>query len=186
MKDAPALLDLLPRERQRALRRGYALRLSVIGILLATVLIVLAGIFLVPTYVFLNSTFHADEMRLAAINTTLSSTNDSALSTRLAALSENAQSVISLSKNTSVSGLMQSVLAVPHIGISLASFTYTPRVGQDPATLVVSGTSQTRDLLRQYQLALSAAPFATSADLPVSTYATQTDLPFTITITLAP
>jgi len=52
--------------------------------------------------------------------------------------------------------------------------------------LSVSGTAANREALRTYQLALQGAPFTLTAALPVSAYAKDSDIAFTITITLSP
>jgi hypothetical protein len=59
-------------------------------------------------------------------------------------------------------------------------------MGKAPGTLSVSGIAVTRGALRAYQLALQSAPFAVAANLPVSAYAKDTDIAFTITVTLTP
>ena len=81
---------------------------------------------------------------------------------------------------------MNNVLVIPRPGIVLSGFDYEPSVGKSAGTLAVSGTATTRDALRNYQLALEGASFARSADLPVSAYAKDTDITFTITVTLTP
>jgi Tfp pilus assembly protein PilN len=52
----------------------------------------------------------------------------------------------------------------------------------------ISGIADTREDLRSYESALSALPFVTNADLPISDYAKASAIPFTITLTgsLAP
>jgi hypothetical protein len=82
---------------------------------------------------------------------------------------------------------IQKVLGIPRPGITLSGFSYTPAVSASALTsIVISGTSATRDALRSYQLALQNAPFARSVTLPVSAYASDKDLTFSITLTLAP
>ena len=81
---------------------------------------------------------------------------------------------------------MRAVLAISHPGITLSGFDYVPGAGKNPGTLAISGTAATRDTLRNYQTALQSAPFAVTANLPVSAYAKDTGIPFSITVTLAP
>ena len=68
----------------------------------------------------------------------------------------------------------------------LSGFSYTPSSSSGSGTIALSGISATRDALRGYQLALQGAPFARSAALPVSAYAKDANIDFTITITLSP
>jgi hypothetical protein len=189
--------NLLPTPRRRALRREYFLRLGVVATLLVAVLTVAMGILLLPTYVFLAQSTRAKEARLASIEATFSSGDEAGLSARLSALSRDADTLSALGGALSVSAVIRAVLAVPRTSITLSSFTYTPASSAAPksgapatpktfATLSLSGVATTRDALRSYQLALQAAPFARSADLPVSAYAKDTNNVFVITVALSP
>ena len=178
--------NLLPEERRRALRRDYFLRLGVVSIVFLTLLTAVAAILLLPTYVFLTESAHTKEARLAGIESTLSSSDQAALSAQLAALSDDAATLEALASAPSVSTTVRNVLAISHPGITLFNFAYAPPTSKSPSIFAISGMAATRDALRSYQVALQGAPFALSADLPVSAYAKDTDIPFTITMTLTP
>lgn len=180
------LTNLLPEERQKVLSRDYILRVGVITAMLATALALSAGVLLIPTYVFLNGSANVKKMGLAHVESTLSSADEVALQERLAALSTSAAALVALSDAPSVSALIREALSVPHLGVTLSRLSFTPSAGKSPGTLAVSGSAATRDALRSYQLALEGARFARSAALPVSAYAKDSDIAFTITITLAP
>lgn len=180
------LTNLLPPERMRILSWDYRLRIGIIAIVLVTVLSLAAAVLLVPTYVLLNGSAEAKKEHLLRIVSTFTSAEETALLTRLAALSRNAAALVTFSNTPSISAIIRTVLSVPRSGITLSGFSYTPASGKSPGTLALSGSSETRDALRSYQLALQGAPFARSASLPVSAYAKDADIPFVITITLSP
>jgi len=180
------LTNLLPQERQSALSRDYFLRLSVVGAVLLCILTLAAAVLLVPTYVFLAKSANAKEIRLVTIKSALSSANETELSARLAALSGDAAILTALVGAPSASAIIRTVLVVSRPGITLSGFAYTPTANNVPGILSISGTAATRDALRGYQLALQGAPFALSAALPVSAYANDTNIMFTINVTLAP
>lgn len=198
------LTNLLPHERRSALRRAYFLRLGVVSALIVTVLASTAAILLLPAYVFLMKSIHTKEARLANIKTTLSSADEATLSARLTALTNDATTLTALAGAPSVSSVIRNALAVPHSGITLTGFSYTPTlppsapsappvssqgepaVVKSKGTLAIVGIATTRAALRSFQLALQSAPFALSADLPVSAYAKDTNSTFTIILTLAP
>jgi hypothetical protein len=71
------------------------------------------------------------------------------------------------------------------VGVTISSLVYSPMTVRRPAQLVLTGTALTRNALRSYQLALQGTPIARAVDLPVSAYAKDADITFTITITLA-
>ncbi|MDO8566725.1 MAG: hypothetical protein Q7R58_01065 [bacterium] len=179
------LTNLLPQERQRMLSRNYVLKIGVIIAVLVTVLTFSAGVLLIPTYVFLNGSANAKKINLAHIESTLSSTDEVALRERLATLSTNAANLLTLSDAVPVSALIRDILSIPRPGITLSELSFTPSAGNNSETMVVSGSSATRDALRSYQLALQGASFIRSAVLPVSAYAKDSDIAFIITITLA-
>lgn len=178
--------NLLPPERKRALSRDFSLRIGVVAVVLVTVLTLAAAVLLMPTYVFLKASAGVKQARLASMEAAPSSDNEAALSARLASLSSNAAKLIALSDAPSVSAIISTALAISRPGITLSSLSYTPSVDKSPAILVISGSSSTRDALRNYQLMLQGASFAQSATLPVSAYANDTNIAFTITVTLAP
>lgn len=180
------LTNLLPSARRDALVREYYLRVGVVAVSLGILLLAVAAVFLVPTYVFLAGSAQAKETRLAGIQSTLSSADEVALSARLAALSSDAAVLTSLAGKQSASSAIRFVLAVPRPGVTLSGFTYTPASGKTPGVLALSGSAVTRDALRSYQLALQGSPLVSSADLPVSAYAKDADISFTITILLTP
>lgn len=180
------LTNLLPRARRKVLAREYLYRLGVVSISLFIMLVVAAGVLLLPTYVFLLGSASAKETRLASIKSALASTDEVAISARLTALSNDAAALIALSNAVSPTKIITETLAVPRPGVTLSGFVYTPAVGKNAATFALSGVAATRDALRAYQLTLQSAPFVLSADLPVSAYAQDTKINFTITLTLSP
>ena len=181
-----ALTNLLPSERLAALSRNYFLRLGVVVVVFVTLLTFAAIVLLIPTYVLLTQSMQTKRAHLSAIESALSSGNGTALSTRLAALSSNAAALSSLARAPSASATVRAALALSRPGVTLSGLAYTPAAGAVSSTLAISGTAATRDALRSYQLALAGAPFARTADLPVSAYAKDSNIDFTITVTLKP
>ncbi|HVB20266.1 MAG TPA: hypothetical protein VNF51_03255 [Candidatus Paceibacterota bacterium] len=179
------LTNLLPSKRQSVLTHDYFLRLGVVGVVLLITLTFIAAILLIPAYVFLQQNAGAKAARLASIESTLSSTNETALSVRLTALTEDVATLTALASAPSASAIIRTMLAVPHSGIALSGLTYTPVSGKVPETLALFGVAATRDALRAYQLALQGAPSVLSATLPVSAYANDTNIIFTITVTFS-
>lgn len=180
------LTNLLPTERLQALSRDHILRISVVAIVFVVVLTAASALLLLPTYVFLAKSSAAKEKYLASIESLFSSADEKALSARLTSLSDNAIILSKLGNAQSASAIIREALEVPRPGITISGLSYTPEVGESRSTLIISGKATTRDTLRNYQLALQDAPFADSVVLPVSSYAKDTDIPFTITVTLAP
>lgn len=180
------LTNLLPIERQEQLVREYRFRLGTVSLLIFSLLACVAGVLLIPTYMYLTATAHMKETQLAGLTSKLSSTNEVTIASRLVVLSSNAEALALLSQRPPVSSLVRTVLAISRPGILLIGFTHTAGTGKNSGILTLSGTAGTREALRNYQLALEKAPFARSADLPVSVYAKDANIPFTITLALRP
>ncbi len=180
------LTNLLPPERRHALVREYRYRFGVVVISLLVSLVLAAAVLLIPTYIFLQGSIAAKETRLTAVQASLSSAGQTSPSARLAALSNDIATLTKLASGSSVSAVMRTVLAIPRSGVTLSGLTYTPVSGMTPATLDLSGVATTRAALSSYQLALQGAPFARAVNLPVSAYAKDTNIGFTITVLLAP
>jgi len=183
---SPELIDILPFERRRAWRRDYVLRLTALTAFLLFVLVMVAGVLLIPTYVFLTGETRTKQARLTSIESNLSSADQTALALRLSALQAAAATLLMLAKGPSVSALLRNTLLIPHPGVTLTGFSYTPGVGAKPGTLTITGVAANRNTLRAYQLACSNQPAFASADLPVSSYAKERDIPFTISAKLTP
>lgn len=178
--------NLLPDVRRHALARDYFLRLGVVIVVLVTLLALAATVLLIPTYVLLTDSGRVKEARLSSIDSSLSSSNESTLSARLDALTTSAAVLGALASSTSPSAVTRLVLDVARPGVTLSGFAYTPALAKRPAAFVISGIALSRDSLRSYQLALAGAPFVKSADLPVAAYAKDSNIAFTISMTLAP
>lgn len=179
-------INLLPPERQRILSREYLLRLSTAVSTSITILVVAAGILLIPTFVLLVQRTATKEAHLANLETVLSTSDEKVLFDHLAALANDAAALLALGEHPPVSSVIRNMLSVSRPGITLSSFSYTPATAKTPGTLALSGVAATRDALRSYQLALQSTSFATTADLPVSAYAKDSHIDFTITVTLTP
>jgi hypothetical protein len=180
------LTNLLSPDRRRLITRDYVLRVCVVIAVLITILMLAASALLIPAYVFLNGSVNTKKTSLAHIETTLSSAEGEELSTRLATLAANAETLTTLSDSASLSTTIRDILSVSRPGVTLSGLSLTRSKDKSPGTAIVTGLSATRDALRNYQLALQGSQFALSASLPVSAYAKDSNIAFTITITLAP
>lgn len=175
------LTNLLPRDRSRALRREYFLRLGVSALWAVGFLIVASGVLMAPTYLKMSEKVAVEQEHLARLTNTLGSSEEQEVGARLTRLSSDTEYLQQLSKGSSGSEALRAVLSVPHGGVVITRVAYSR--GQSDNTLILSGTAATRDTLRRYYNTLSALPYVAKADLPIGTYAKETELNFTITLT---
>ncbi len=177
--------DLLPLERRHKLHRAYLFRLATVSALFGAALFFIATGLLLPTRLLLGREVKARQTQLMTVGATLSSTADAALSQQLASFKSDVATLATLQDTPMATTVMTEVLAVARPGVVLTGFMYTPAQSKRAGSLSITGIASNRAALQAYQAALQAAPFATSADLPVSAYARAANIAFTITVILA-
>lgn len=179
----PELLNLLPPERARATTRQYFIRLAVVAIITLAVVLIASGALLVPAYLSTTQDIADKQARSDELAAELATTKGKETNQRLAALSESATYLSRLATTTTATGALQAVLAVPRPGITLSGFTYSPPLQKGNGKMTLKGKAMSREALRAFDRALSALPFVSTVDLPISVYAKETDIDFTITLT---
>lgn len=177
-------INLLPPSRKRSLIQDYFSRLGVVALVLTSILAITATLLLIPTYGFLSNDLQSKQARLASSEPE-GSVDRAGPAERLNALAKSTARILALKDVSPVSPTVREVLAVPRAGITITNSTIVRGTDARPSTISISGDAKTRDALRQYQLSLQGAPFARSVSLPVSAYAKDVNIPFTITVTLA-
>jgi hypothetical protein len=179
------LINLLPPERKRAFRRDYFYRLGTVALLLLSALVIIHGIMLLPTYLYLQAVEKTRAAELANLNEQLADAEQDGTSARLAALKADATHLSRLADTGTASAAVRMVLDVPRSGIAIQNISFTPPSATTAADgkMAISGTAATREALRAYSLALSSVPFISKVDLPISAYAKDIDIDFTVTLT---
>lgn len=178
------LTNLLPSERRHAIRREYLLRFSTLTLAAVGVLAIVHGLLLVPAYAFVKDQVVVQEKRVQALSEERAVSGFTDLSERIRAFSERATNLQELRTVPSASEAVRAVLGVPHQGITLHSFTLGALKQGEAGRMSVSGTAATRESLRAFDGELSKLPFVTATDLPLSAYAKESDIGFSITLTL--
>lgn len=149
-----------------------------------SVLVVIAALLLVPTYVFLSNDVQSKQAYLAN-SESKGSVDRAGSAERLAILAKSVERIAATKDVSLLSPTVRETLAIARPGIAITNVTIVRGMGAKPSTITISGDAKTRDALRQYQLSLQGASFARSVSLPVSAYAKDVNIPFTITVTLA-
>ena len=179
----PELTNLLPMNRIAALRREYYIRLATIGMFTIAAVIIGSGALLMPSYLYLNQQIQSREAEVAGLDARLANSEGKEENKRLLALSGSATYLARLATSSSATGALRGVLAVPRSGITLTALSYVPPTHGTDGKMVIGGMASTREALRSYDLVLTALPFVSNVDLPISSYAKETDIPFSITLT---
>lgn len=178
----PELTNLLPEERARSLRQLYFLRLTVVSILLLSGVAIVHGVLLLPSYLYVRAQIEERTTALATLTAALTGSEELEISSRVAALTEDSAYLARLATVPKASTAISAIIALPRPGIRLTGFSFAPKEGEE-ATMTVSGVAATREALRTFEQSLSDEPYISTADLPISAYAKERDIAFTITLT---
>jgi len=177
------LTNLLPRARVRATRREYFVRLVTVALGLATLMVVILGVLMVPAYLYAHGQAAREQVDLNRMASSASSAQERAVNAQINAVQADITYLGRLSTVPMASDAIRAVLAVPHPGVTLSGFTFTAPTATAQAQMTVTGKASTRDTLRAYVAALGQLPYVSKADLPISAYAKDSAIPFTVTLT---
>ncbi|KND46856.1 MAG: hypothetical protein AB199_00270 [Parcubacteria bacterium C7867-004] len=177
------LTNLLPAERGRALRKLYFLRLMTVGVLVLAGVVIIHGVFLLPSYLYLGGQVRERQELVDTLSASLAGDEEKQVSARVLALAKDTKYLAKLETTPAASSVIAAILRVPHLGITLSGFTYTPAKDKAEARMTLTGMATTREALRSYEAALAREPYVSATDLPISAYAKESDISFTITLT---
>jgi hypothetical protein len=176
------LTNLLPKDLLAAFHRDYYLRVAVVAVSMVAVLVVIHGVLLIPSYLYVQQQLGVQKEALARLAQAKVSDTENQLNQRLGNISSEATYLSGLSKTPTSSGVIQAILAVPRPGIQISGFSFASQKGAQPS-LQITGVASTRETLRSYDQALSALPFVSNVNLPISDYAQANNINFSIDLT---
>ncbi|MGE5540867.1 MAG: hypothetical protein ACM3TU_01105 [Bacillota bacterium] len=177
------LTNLLPPERLKAQRQEYFIRLATVSIFMLSFVLIASGVLLAPSYLFLHQEMQGREAHIQELDARLNAIGGEAATKRLAAVATNAMYIARLASTTTSTAAIRTVLDIPRPGITISGFTFTAPIQDGKTTMMITGTAATRESLRSYALTLGQQPFISGVDLPISAYAKEADIPFSITLT---
>lgn len=175
------LTNFLPPDRLRTLRTEYLVRLATLTLLICAMLGAVHALLLFPTYKFVIDERAAFAAHLAEFSRTTDEAGRAAFDARMQSAHQAAERLVA-TQAPGASDVLRALLEIPRPGVSLTGFTMDT-VSPTERRLRITGIASTRESLRQYHQSLSSLPNVTKTDLPLSAYAKETDIPFTIMLT---
>lgn len=179
-------LTLLPPEYVRAYIKRYRRRLVVVALSSLLVLILAQLALLVPSYLYARVAIDVRERELEDLSKNATSPEEQEVDARLKSLLTDTAYLSRLSDAPSVADASRALLAVSRPGIVITGITFASKTTKEPEKMTLSGTAQTRSLLRQYVAAMAEVKGVQNAEVPISTYAQEADIRFVITLTGMP
>lgn len=177
------LTNLLPADRKKAIGRLYTIRLATVTLLLLSFLIVSAVVLRAPIYVYQYQQIQIEQQESVHLASRLSDNQGKGVTARFKALNDNISYLSRLASTSSATSAVASVLNVSHQGVILSGLSYTPAQKGSEEKITLTGKATTRESLQQYVSTLSSLSSGKGAEVPISTYAKESDIPFTITLT---
>ena len=180
--NAPHLINLLPKSAVNAFKRDYQFRFATLCVLTLVFILIINMLLLVPAYIYAHSHAASLQAKLDSLDQLMQTNDQSQVATRIANLTKEQTYLQGLQKAPKDSALLDAVLASPRPGISLTTFAITPPAAGGAGTIVLTGTADTREDLRAYTVSLGTLKFVSNVNLPISAYASESNIPFTITL----
>lgn len=173
---------MLPGDRNKLEKRKYYLRLIALTLVFASFLIIVAAVLRIPLLILEQGQARTSKGQADALSVKLASMGVNDSDSRLKVLSDNLTYLFRLSSTTSVTTTITTFTELPHPGISITGVNYTAGDKKALGKVTISGTAVSREALQKYVAALENTPLVRNTDLPISTYAKESDIPFVITV----
>ncbi len=137
-------------------------------------------VLMVPAYVVTNEEVSVREHTLRGLGEKLAGSEDKQVSVRVNALTEKVTKLAGSARAHTTSDALRAILLVPHPGVRITGLSFTPGVS---GKMILVGTATTRETLRSYVATLGTLPYVSNVDLPISAYAKESNIEFSIVLT---
>lgn len=176
-------MNLLPDTRKQILARVYLVHLVVVTALVLSAVLLVHVALSVPALVHVSAQVRDNTITLEGLTAQLAGSQVQQVSDRVTALTERATYLAQSAKQGTASSALRTIVSVSHPGIRLTSLSYTQATASGKAKMTLTGVASSREALRAYVNTLSALPYVAQASLPISAYAKETDIEFSLMLT---
>ena len=176
-------MNLLPEMRKDSLRRMYLMRFLVVSVLVLFGVLIIQVVGMVPSYVYVEQQQVMYETELAGLGEKLAGAEEQGIQERVSTLEARALALQEGAKGSTASSVFRAVVAVPHAVIKIERLSFTRGKGEVTPSLAIAGVAASRSTLSSYATALSHLPYVSNVDLPISAFAKETEIPFSLTLT---
>lgn len=175
------MINLLPDNEKKAIDREYKLRHLIVILWACLFFIIATGLFMLPSYVltlYKGKASNSDIAKAAALNQAEEQKSKKEI--------DDAKSFMKVLQPVSGLLLPTNIIAIinkdktPNNTIS--NISYSRADDGSAITILVKGVSKTRQSLSQFKEALTHETGITSVDIPVSNFAKESNIDFTITL----
>ncbi len=181
-------MNLLPDSRKRALAHLYLARVAVVSVVALSGVLAVHAILMLPSLIYLNQVVQDRTQELGTLGEQLAGGGDREVGERVARLTASATALAQNAQGVSASNAMRALTSVPHPGVSITGLSFARGQTSDAHRLSITGKATSREALRSYAAALGTLPYVKTVDLPISAYAKESNIDFSLTLigTLTP
>jgi hypothetical protein len=178
------MFHLLPDKEKKTLEREYRYRLLLVGLCFVLATLVVASVFLFPSYILSKRKLDDVTFRNTQMKKSIHAKTDPALANFLSTLKDNLSALKSTSQMASSSVLIKDITDKKSSGIYLNQFSISNEGTTE--SILLSGKASNRDNLIHFYRDLQGDAHFSKVDLPISDFAKDKDISFTITISVKP
>lgn len=176
-------MNLLPDSRKQTLARLYLMRLVVVCALLVSGVLCIHMLLAVPALAYTYQLVADRTIEAVVLGEKLSGTEVREVSGRIKTLNDTAVALSHSMSDGTATQAIGHITAVPHGGVRITGISFSKGATDTSSRMVLTGTAVSRESLRSYVSSLNSVPSVSSVDLPISAYAKESDIDFSITLT---
>lgn len=178
------LMNVLPVEEKKKLKREYWMRFTSVILSLFTVTMVTAILLMFPLYFFSKSKADLAENRLEAFNQSNPEVETESIDKKIAEINTKLTLLDSKKTDYVVSDeLTESIINIKPKGITFSDISYTES-GDNSKSIKIMGIASDRSTLRDFKSSLDSIKKFSTVTLPISDFLESSDINFTISITI--
>lgn len=175
--------NLLPVEEKKMVRSDYSYRRMIVALVDLSALILIAGVFLAPAYIV--SHFRLKDVAQTAeiLESNIALKKRADLGEIAAAMNKKVGALLA-AKDTKMSAYVAGIERHRSPEIKISSFRIAFTEKEKKAAIAIRGTAATREALLAFTTRLKSDPEYASVDLPISNFAEERNIGFSLTITM--
>jgi len=174
------MFNLLPLEQKKRIRREYLTRVSIIACLFGLGAIVISVVFLVPLYILSRSIEAEAATAKKELLATLLLKEADSIRKNLSELKSKLKILDKVADDRRPSQVIERLVLEKPAHVTLENISYR-RVGEKVAELVVRGKAKDRETLTLFLKNVKESKEFEKADVPVSDFAGNAEIDFTLT-----
>ncbi len=178
------MINVLPEEYKHSLKKEFYARISIVGFLMIACTGIIFTVLLIPSYLLISTKAHAAETKLeglkeafALAGTPLASDTVSKINHALGFFSPTEPEITPIQLLDFISSVLPRRIVLDQIGISKIEKSYQ---------VVLTGFADNRDALLSFSALLKKDPRIADVILPLSSFISNQNLQFSLTLTTVP